>query len=101
MVEAPSSSSQTGRNVRCYTVMLESFAGLRMEMKPIKRPRLSLQPLGPHDPVERVRRSRANVRLEGLHADPRTEALVAAMARGEINADKAVGEIRSWYAGRT
>ncbi|WP_232199282.1 antitoxin VbhA family protein [Thioalkalivibrio sp. ALE20] len=48
-----------------------------------------------------MRRSRANVRLEGLHADPRTEALVAAMARGEINADKAVGEIRSWYAGRT
>lgn len=54
-------------------------------------------PLGRQNPVDRVRQSMANIRLEGLPPHPKTAALIQAMAEGKLAPEAAIKEIRSWY----
>ena len=56
--------------------------------------------LGSPDPADRIRQSMANVRLEGLNPNPKTAAIVQAMAEGSLAPEAAIRQICSWYVRR-
>lgn len=56
--------------------------------------------LGHPDPTDRIRQSMANVRLEGLTPNPKTAAVVQAMAEGSLAPEAAIRQICSWYVSR-
>ena len=56
---------------------------------------------GKPDAEERIRQSNANVRLEGLTPNPKTQPLILAMAKGSLEPESVIKEICSWYTRRT
>lgn len=59
---------------------------------------ISVIRLGKLGAEERILQSKANVRLEGLKPNPKTQPLILAMAQGSLKPESVIKEICSWYA---